>query len=328
MNRRNLLFLTAGAAVLGSPRTRAQQKSMPVIGLLHSLDAGRAKPQIDAFHEGLREAGYVEGRNLAIEYRWADGDYDRLPALAADLVRRDVDVIATGGGTNTAVAAKNATSTIPIVLCLATNPDRTGLVASLSQPGGNITGVALMSLDLIAKRIDVTTELLPAARVLALLVNPDVPATWTIQVEDAQRAAGSKGLQLRVLNVRTEDEINAAFASLSGLQADAVVVGADAFLYRQRDQLASLASRYSVPAVYELREHVDAGGLISYGNSVPAAYRQAARLVAKILRGDKPSDIPVEQPTKYELVINLKTARALGLTVPQALLARADEVIE
>jgi putative ABC transport system substrate-binding protein len=327
INRRDLIALAAAAATLRPLSPRAQQKTSPVIGLLHSLSAVRTTPQIDAFRGGLREAGYAEGQNVAIEYRWAEGHYDRLPALAADLVGRKVDVIATGGGTNPAIAAKNATSTIPIVLCLAADPVKTGLVASLARPGGNITGVGILSLDLIAKRIDLTAELVPRARVVALLVNPDVP-TWQIQVEAARQATGSKGLQLRILNVRTKEEIDAAFASLSGLHVDALVVGADAFLYRQRDQLAALASRYSVPVIYELREHVDAGGLISYGNNVAAAYRQAARLVGKILRGVSPLDIPVEQPTGFELILNLKTAKALGLTVPPSLLARADEVIE
>jgi putative tryptophan/tyrosine transport system substrate-binding protein len=327
MRRRDLLALAAGAVALRSLTAAAQQKAMPVIGLLHSLAADRTKPQIDAFREGLREAGYTEGRNLAIEFRWADGNYDRLPGLAAELIARNVDVLATGGGTATALAAKNATSTIPIVLCLAIDPARTGVVASLARPGGNITGVGLFSLDLIAKRIELISDLVPQAKVLALMVNPDVP-TWTDQVEDAGKAAGGKALRLQVLKARTKEEIDAAFHSLAELHADALVVGADAFLYRQRDQLAALASRYAVPAVYELREHVDAGGLMSYGSNVPAAYRQAARIVGKILSGTRPADIPVEQPTKFELVINLKTAKALGLAVPPVLLARADEVIE
>jgi len=328
VNRRQVLFEIAGAAALAARDTRAQQKSTPFIGLLHSLaDNAQTKPQLEAFREGLREAGYIEGRNVAIEYRWAEGDYDRLPELAADLVRRKVDVIATGGGTNPALAAKNATSTIPIVLCLAADPVRTGLVASFARPDANITGVGMLSLDLIVKRVELASELVPKARVIALLVNPNVP-TWNMQVEDAQQGTATRGLRLRTLKAATKDEIDAAFASLRGLDADVLVVGADAFLYRQRDQLAALASRYAVPVIYELREHVDAGGLISYGNSVPAAYRQAARLVGKILGGAKPAELPVERPTKFELVINLKTAKALGLTVPQTILARADEVIE
>jgi len=327
VNRRDLLAMAVGAAVLRPRSIAAQQKSLSVIGLLHSLDPVRAKPQLEAFRGGLGDAGYLEGRNLAIEYRWADGDYDRLPELAADLVRRNVDVIATGGGTNTAIAAKNATSVIPIVLCLAADPVQTGLVATLAQPGGNVTGVGLLSLDLIAKRIELTSELVPQAKAIGLLVNLDVP-TWQIQIEGAQQATSRSGLRLRILNAGTQDEIDAAFASLAGLHVDALVIGADAFLYRQREQLAMLAARYSVPVNYELREHVDAGGLISYGNSVPGAYRQAARIVGKILGGTKPADIPVEQPTKFELVINLKAAKALGLTVPPSLLARADEVIE
>jgi len=325
MRRRELLLGFGGTLAL--PVAAPAQQVMHSLGLLHSLSPDRTTPQISAFRDGLRLAGYVEGRNLTIEYRWADGHYDRLPAMAADLVARKIDVIATGGGTNTAIAAKNATSTIPIVLCLAADPVETGLVATLGRPGGNITGVGILSLDLIAKRVDLTAELVPQAKVIGLLVNPQVP-TLKIQVEGATEAAGRKQLQLCVLKAASKEEIEAVFASLSGLHVDALVIGADAFLYRQRDQLAALASQYLVPVNYELREHVLAGGLISYGNSVPAAYRQAARIVGKILAGAKPADIPVEQPTKFELVINLKTAKALGLTVPQALLARADEVID
>ena len=327
MKRRELLIVLGAAGALWPLAGRAQQGPMRVIGLLHSLDAGRAKPQMDAFREGLREAGYVEGQNLTIEYRWADGNYERLPELATELVRRKVDVIATGGGTNSAIAAKNATTTIPIVLCLAIDPVQTGLVVGLAHPGGNITGVGLLSLDLIAKRIELTSELVPQGKAIGLLVNLDTP-TWKIQIEGAQQATSSKGLRLRILNAGTTEEIDAAFASLAVLHVDALVIGADAFLYRQRDQLAALASGYSVPVNYELREHVDAGGLISYGNSVPAAYHQAARIVGKILRGVKPAEIPVEHPTKFELVINLKAAKAIGLTVPPSILARANEVIE
>ena len=320
-------MLLSGAAASWPRGVRAQQKAMPVIGFLHSLSADRSAPSVAAFRDGLREAGYIEGQNVAIEYRWAEGQYDRLPEMAADLVRRNVDVIAIGGGTAPALAAKNATRTIPIVLCLAADPVDTGLVTSLARPGGNVTGVGLLSLDLVAKRLELVSELVPQSRVVALLVNPNVP-TFKRQIEDAEKAAQSKGLQLYVLKAGSKDEIDAAFNSLPALHADALVVGADALLYDQREQLAALAARYTVPAIYELREHADAGGLISYGNSVVGAYRQAAPIVGKILAGAKPADLPVERPTKFELVINLKTAKALGLAVPQSLLQRADEVIE
>jgi ABC-type uncharacterized transport system substrate-binding protein len=327
MRRRDLLGSVVAAAVLWPPTIRAQQSRMPVIGLLHSLSADRSTAVLTAFREGLREAGYIDGKNVAIEYRWAEGHYDRLPSLAADLVGRKVDVIATGGGTASALAAKKATTTIPIVLCLVSDAVGGGLVASLARPGGNITGVSMLSFQLMAKRIELLSDLLPQAKVFARLVNPTLK-TSERQIKDAQEAARIKRLQLRVGKAATESEIDAAFAALVQSRADALVVGADAFLYKQRNQFAALASRYAVPAIYELREYVAAGGLISYGNSLVGAYRQAAALVAKILAGANPADLPVEQPTKFELVINLKTAKALGLTIPQALFARADEVIE
>jgi ABC-type uncharacterized transport system substrate-binding protein len=314
--------------ICNSPRALlSQQRSVPVIGFLHSLSPDRSAASVTAFAEGLRENGYVEGQNLAIEYRWSGGRYDQLPALAADLVGLNVDLIAVGGGTPAAVAAKQATSTIPIVMCLVANPVEGGIVASLARPGGNMTGVGLLSLDLVAKRIELITELLPRARVLGLLVNPKLPTTER-QIKDTQDAANIKGLEVHILKAETEQDIDVAFADLSRAHADALVVAADAFLYNQREQLATLAARHAIPAIYELRENVDAGGLISYGSSVPGAYRQAAAYVGRILKGAKPADLPIAQPTKFELVINLKTAKALGLTLPPTLLARADEVIE
>ena len=280
-----------------------------------------------AFRQGLSETGYVEGQNVAIEYRWAEGRYDRLPALAADLVGRKVDVIVTSGGDPAALAAKNATSTIPIVFTVGGDPVAAGLVASLARPGGNLTGVSILAVELMPKRLELLSELVPQARVIALLVNPNNPNAERI-MRDVQEAARAKGVQLHILKAGTESEIDAAFASLVQLQAGALVVGADPFFNSRREQLVALAARHAVPAIYEWREFAAAGGLISYGASLTAAYRQVGIYAGKILKGAKPADLPVQQPTTFELVVNLKTAKALGLTVPPSILARADEVIE
>ena len=302
---------------------------MPVIGFLGgtSPDAPSVVPSLAAFRQGLSETGYVEGQNLAIEYRWAEGRYDRLPALAADLVGRKVDVIATDGGTPSALAAKSATSTIPIVFTGVSDPVGAGLVASLARPGGNLTGFSNLTAELIPKRLELLSELVPQARVIALLVNPTNKAHQGL-VRDVQEAARAKGLQLHILRAGTEGEIDAAFAAVVQLQAGALVIGGDPFFYSRHDQLVALASRHAVPAIYNRPEYTVAGGLISYGQSLAATYHQLGIYAGKILKGAKPADLPVQQPTKFELVINLKTAKALGLTVPQALLARADEVIE
>jgi putative ABC transport system substrate-binding protein len=305
----------------------AQQKAMPVIGLLHSLSADRSTAVLTAFREGLRDAGYVEGQNIAIEYRWAEGSYGRLPALAADLVGRKVAVILTGGGTEPIRAAKSATSTIPIVFSVATDPVGDGLVASLARPGGNVTGLSFIGVDLLPKRLELLSELLPGARVFGLLVNPN-DAHSERQIVAAQEAARMKGVQLHILKAGSQGEIEAAFPAFVQSHANVLVVGDDAFFYNQRDQFAALAAHHSVPAIYALREHVLAGGLISYGTSLVGAYRQSAAYVTRVLAGAKPADLPVQQPTKFELVINLKTAKALRLTVPQSMLQRADEVIE
>jgi putative ABC transport system substrate-binding protein len=281
---------------------------------------------VAAFRQGLSETGYIEGQNVAIEYRWAEGQFDRLPVLAADLVGRKVDVIATSGGDFSAFAAKNATSLIPIVFLAGGDPVEEGLVASLAAPGGNLTGVTLVTVELWGKRVELIFELVPQARVITQVVNPSFPGAER-NIEAVREAARAKQLQLRILKAGSESEIDAAFASLNELQADALLVGAPSFLGR-REQIVALAARYKVPTIYDWREYVAAGGLISYGTSLTDTYRNVGTYVGKILKGAKPADLPVQQPTTFELVVNLKTAKALGLTVPRSILARADEVIE
>jgi putative ABC transport system substrate-binding protein len=328
MKRRDLI-IALGGAVAWPLAARAQQKAMPVVGFLSTGNAspGPVAPLVAAFRQGLRETGYIEGQNVAIEYRWAEGHYDRLPALAADLVGRKVDVIVSTGGTPTALAAKNATSTIPIVFRAGADPVGDGLVASLARPGGNLTGVSMLIDELTRKRLELLSELVPQAKVIALLVNPKNPATENV-MRDVQEAARVKGLQLPILKANSESEIDAAFATLVQLQAGALVVAADPFLSSRREQLVALATRYAVPAIYAWREFAEAGGLISYGSSLTTAFRQLGNYAGKILKGAKPADLPVQQSTRFELVINLKTAKARGLTIPQSLLLRADEVIQ
>jgi putative ABC transport system substrate-binding protein len=325
--RREFLIALGGTALLWPIATRAQQKAMPVIGYLNSGSPGTTAPFVAAFRQGLSETGYVEGQNVAIEYRWAEGHYDRLPTLAADLVGRKVDLIAASGGIVSARAAKSATATIPIVFVSGDDPVATGLVASLARPGGNLTGVSFLVVELNPKRLELLSELVPEAKVIALLVNPNNSNAERI-MREGREAARAKGVQLPILKAGTENEIDAAFASLAQLHAGALLVGNDPFFNSRRERLVALASRHAVPAIYEGRESAAAGGLVSYGPSFTAVYRQVGSYVGKILKGAKPADLPVQQPTKFELVINLKTAKALGLTVPQAILARADEVIE
>jgi putative tryptophan/tyrosine transport system substrate-binding protein len=326
MRRRKFVALL-GVVAAWPFAARAQQKAMPVIGALYTgSPSPAAEPFMAAFRQGLSEAGYVEGQNLAIEYRWAEDHYDRLPALAADLVGRKVDLIMANSPPS-ALAAKSATSTIPIVFRGGGDPVGDGLVASLARPGGNLTGVSFIPNELTAKRLELLSELVPQAGVIALLVNPNNANVERV-IRDVQEAARTKGLQLHVLKASSESEIDTAFASLVQLHAGALVVGADPFLSTRRERLVALASRHAVPTIYAWREFAASGGLISYGSSLTAAFRLVGAYAGKILKGTKPSDLPVEQPTKYELVINLKTAKALGLTVPPSLLARADEVIE
>jgi len=326
MRRRDFITFLAGGITMRPLAAHAQQKAMPVIGFLSSLSPGPSAPFTAAFLEGLSETGYVDGKNVAIEYRWAEENYDRLPALAADLVGHKVDVIVTVGGGVVALAAKNATSTIPIVFS-GGDPVALGLVASFARPGGNLTGFSILTGELSPKRLALLSELVPQAKVIALLVNPNSPIAKRI-IGDVQEAARAKGVQLSVLNASTEGEIAAAFAALVQLQAGALVVGNDPFFNNRREHLVALASRHAVPAIYEWREFAVAGGLISYGTSLTSIYRQHGGYTGKILKGAKPADLPVQQPTTFELVINLKTATALGLTMPPSLLARADEVIE
>jgi len=281
---------------------------------------------VAAFRQGLGETGYVEGKNLAIEYRWAEFRYDRLPALAADLVGLKVDVIATGSVAGMQ-AAKSATSTIPVVFFGGGDLVALGLVAGLARPGGNLTGFTMMSLELNPKRLELLSELVPQARVIALLVNPHNPQTEGV-IRDVQDASRAKGVQLQILRAGTESEIDDAFAALVQLHAGALVVMGDAFFFSWREQLVALAARHAVPAIYDVHEYAAAGGLISYGPSLTGLWRQVGIYAGKILEGAKPADLPVQQPTTFELVVNLKTATALGLTVPPSILARADEVIE
>jgi putative ABC transport system substrate-binding protein len=312
-------------AMMAAPRgLRAQQKAMPVVGFLGAQSPN--PPLVAAFRQGLSETGYVEGQNLAIEYHWAEGHNDRLPALVDDLVRRRVEVIAIGGGSVAALAAKNATSTIPIVF-VGGDPIALGLVATLARPGGNLTGVSLMNVELMPKRLELLSELVPQAKVIALLVNPS-SANAERMIRDVQEAARTKAVQLLILKAATESEIDAAFATLIQQHTGGLVVSPDPFLISRREHLVALASRYAVPAIYPLSEFAAVGGLISYAASVADAFHLLGIYAARVLKGEKPADLPVQQPTTFELVVNLKTANELGLTVPPSILARADEVIE
>jgi ABC-type uncharacterized transport system substrate-binding protein len=326
MNRRAFISLIGGA--VSCPFVaHAQQSVMPMIGFLNSASPTDFAPQLAAFHQGLGAAGYVEGRNLAIEYRWAESQYARLPELAADLVRRQVAVLVATGGLVSCLAAKAATTTIPIVFNLGGDPVKFGLVASLNRPGGNITGVSFLINQLVAKQLDLLNQLIPAATSVAFLVNPDNPLAVT-DTADLESAARRLRLKLLVVSARSQSDLEATFATLARERAAALLVSSDPIFVALHSQIAALAARDRVPTMFGYRQGPAAGGLMSYGASIVDSYRQAGAYTARVLKGEKPADLPVMQPTKFELVINLKTAKALGLEVPDRLLALADEVIE
>jgi putative tryptophan/tyrosine transport system substrate-binding protein len=326
MKRREFISLLGGAAAWPLV-ARAQQPAMPVVGFISSRSPDESTSAVVAFRQGLAEAGYVEGQNVEITFRWAEGHYDRLPMMAADLARRQVTAILATGGNPPVFAVKAATATTPIVFIIGSDPVEVGFVASLNRPGGNITGVSLFTSVLVAKRLELLRELVPAAPIIAFLVNPD---NSNAQPDTAvmQAAAARLGQKLIVLSARTDHDIDLAFASLGQQQATALVVNTDAFFLTRRNQLASLEARYAIPTIHDLREYTAAGGLVSYGTNLADAYRQGGTYVGRILKGEKPHSLPVVQPTKFDLVINLKTAKALDLEIPLTLLARADEVIE
>jgi putative tryptophan/tyrosine transport system substrate-binding protein len=328
MKRREFITLLGSTAATWPLAARAQQPKMPVIGFLDPTSADFYGDRVRAFRQGLKDAGYVEGENVAIEYRWAEGQYDRFPALVTDLVRRQVVVIAATGGTGVALAAKAATTTIPIVFNVNEDPVRLGLVASLARPGGNATGINFFTAELTAKRLGFLRALLPAAARFAVLVNPANAANTETTLRDVEAAARTIGLQIQVLNASTSQEIDSAFATFVRERPDALFVGNDAFFTSRRVQLVNLASRHAVPAIYSGRQYAEVGGLMSYGTNLLDALRQVGVYTGRILKGAKPADLPVVQSTKFELVINLQAARTLGLTVPPSMLATADEVIE
>jgi putative ABC transport system substrate-binding protein len=328
IGRRRFLATLLGGAMGWPLAARAQQPAMPVIGFLNPYSPNGQSDRLRGFRQGLAETGYVEGVSLAIEHRWAEGQFDRLPALAAELARRQVAVIAATGSIAAASAAKAATTTIPVVFVAAEDPVRVGLVASLAQPGGNLTGINFLSAELVAKRLELLRELVPGTARLAVLVNPVNAINTETTLRDVQAAARAIGLQIQVLNASTSGEINAAFASLGRERPDALFVGGDAFFNTRRVHLVNLASRHALPAAYAERVFPEIGGLMSYGTDIVDAYRQVGNYVGRILKGAKPADLPVVQATKFQLVINVETARMVGLTVPPSLLAIADEVIE
>jgi putative ABC transport system substrate-binding protein len=326
IKRRSFITLLGGA-VAWPLAARAQQSAMPVIGFLSSRSPGESAGVVAAFRQGLREIGFIEGRNLAIAFRWAEGRYDRLPALAAELVGLPVALLFSAGGPPTAFAAKAATTTIPIVFSAVGDPVEIGLVPSLSRPSGNITGMAVFNAALAEKRIELMKELMPTVGVIGHLLNPSDQMS-EIESKGALAAARALGIELRVFNASSENELDAAFAAVAKLSASALVVSGEPFFDSQRERIVALSSRHGVAGVYAWREYVLAGGLVSYGTDLPDSYRQAAIYAGRILKGEKPANLPVMQPTKFHLAVNLKTAKVLGLTVPPTLLARADEVIE
>jgi putative ABC transport system substrate-binding protein len=326
MRRREVILLLGAARLAWPLGAHAEHTTIPVVGFLHSGSLSGREKQVTAFREGLADSGYIDGKNVVIEYRWAEGRYDLLPELVSDLLRRQVGVIV-ASPLPSALVAKQATTTIPIVFMAGDDPIRHGLAASLSRPGGNATGVSLLTAGLDGKRLGILHELAPNASPIAFLVNPNNPNVET-QSSELKEAAHSIGLRIEVLQAGSEPEIDAAFAALVERGAGAVIVGPDPFLFNRRQQVVALAARYAVPAIYEVREFVEIGGLANYGASLTEALRQVGSYTGKVLSGVKPADLPVVQPTRFELVINLNTAKALGVTVPPLLLAQADEIIE
>jgi putative ABC transport system substrate-binding protein len=327
MRRREFAIGVLAATVAGPASALALQSGVPLVGFLNSTSPEAATPNLAAFKQGLRDAGFEDGRNVAIQYRWAEGHYDRLPALAAELAAAKVDVIAASGGDRSAMAAKNATSAIPIVAVIGGDPVAEGLVAGLAHPGGNLTGVSFLTAQLMPKRLELLYELVGRLSLTGTLVNPGNPQTEGV-VADMRAAAKAKGVDLRVLSAASEAEIDAVFARIDDLHLGALVVHADPFFIARRDQLIALTMRHALPAIYEARLFPAAGGLISYGTPLTAVYREVGKYAGRVLKGSKAADLPVMQPTEFELVINLKTVKALGLTVPTPLLVAATEVIE
>jgi ABC-type uncharacterized transport system substrate-binding protein len=328
MRRREFITLLGGAAATWPLAAHGEKAKRPVIGFLNAASAGPYAHFVSAFQRGLGETGYVEGHNVDIEYRWAEGHNDRLPGLAADLVRRQVSVIAVPGSTPGALAAKAATTTIPIVFGIGADPVSVGLVNSLGRPGGNVTGVTLLAVELGPKHLELLHELVPTATIMGVLINPTSPAMSATTSRELQAASDKLGLRVHLLQASTDGDFDPVFATLAQLRAGGLVIGADSFFTSRLQRLAELSARHSIPAVYWSREYVAVGGLLSYGTSYVETYRQAGVYVGRILNGEKPSELPVEQASRIELYINLKAARALGLDVPPTLLLRADEVIE
>jgi putative ABC transport system substrate-binding protein len=328
MKRREFITLLGSAAATWPRVARAQQAAIPVIGFLSSRSPGESASVVAAFRQGLRETGFIEGQNLGIAFRWAEGRYDKLPALASELVNLPVALLFAAGGPPSAFAAKGATSTIPVVFSAASDPVEIGLVPSLNQPGGNVTGMALFSASLGTKRLELMKELMPNAGVIGYLLNPADQMKSEIETKSVVAAAGALGIDVRILNAKSESELETVFAGLQGMRIRALVVSVEPFFDSQRERIVGLAARYAVTAIYAWREYVLAGGLMSYGTDLPESYRQAAIYAGRILKGEKPANLPVVQPTKFYLAVNAKTAKSLGIEVPPRLLGLADEVIE
>jgi putative ABC transport system substrate-binding protein len=327
MRRREFIAILAGAAGTWSLDTLAQQSAFPVVGFLSSASPKPYADRVAGFRNGLNETGYVEGRDLAIEFRWAQGQYDRLPVFAVDLVRQKVAAIISSGGDVAALAAKAATSSIPIVVVTGSDPVKAGLVASFNRPGGNVTGASFVATELETKRLELLRDLVPSTAVIGVLINPTNPAAES-RSKDLQMAARTLDRDIHIVNASNEGDLEAAFATLTQKPAGALLVSTDSFFTSQRDRLVALATQYALPTIYPWREFVEAGGLMSYGPIINEVYRQAGIYTGRILKGEKPADLPFVRPTKFELVVNMKTAKALGLTLPALFLARADEVIE